>query len=492
MALFSSVFRRLFERFAHFLRRRETQPCAAQELAAVEKLPEECEAFNFTANDRKCRKRRRKVPEKCQLGEREEEREVKNKGKINHKDEAEEEREALRLEKIKIKKCGRVHQKKREMHSLEKLMEGGSELREAGEKKRKKRKRKQRKITEPTPLLVEVKPLHTPDRSSFLKPIEGELPMLPSVSEHLALPAARFQPLPPVTKPPVSPQKPAPVPQVDPPKLLAVPPCPDEVVSLQRSSSQVCPSKPQMLPLVVPPCPTPVSDELFSSSQGRHPKRFPPSPTPAPDEVVALRRPPSRKPQPFTSSLFELPPELMLVDIEDEENEYVEYTGKTFWASDLLKSERPQMPEAEMKPRKMFAWLEKDSEVQEEAWESEVVEVQGFEEEDPSEMGDSSTIQGHASQKTEIDELTMKLFCLTSPDGPKNETQHTVNIQEKCKRKVPRFLFAWAEEKTKKKEEKKIIKEKERQEKELLLERYMNDPKLKHLWINKHNRNYCF
>ncbi|ROL51067.1 hypothetical protein DPX16_14598 [Anabarilius grahami] len=458
MALFSRVFRRLFERFAHFLRRRETQACAAQELAAVEKLPEECEAFDFTANDRKCRRRRRKVPEKCQLGESEEEREVKNEGKISHKDEAKEEREPLRLEKIKIKKSGRVHQKKREMHSLEKLMEGGSELREAGEKKRKKRKRKQRKTTEPTPLLVEVKPLHTPVRSSFLKPIEGELPMLPSVSEHLALPAARFQPLPPVTKPPVSPQKPAPAPQVDPPKLkLAVPPCPDEVVSLQRSSSQVRPSKPQTLPLAVPPRPTPV-----------------------------------RKPQPFTSSLFELPPELMLVDIEDEENEYVEYTGKTYQVSDLLKSGRPQTSEAEIKPRKMVAWLEKDSEVQEEAWESEVVEVQGFEEEDTSEMGDSRVIQGHASQKTEIDELTMKLFCVTSPDGPKNETQHTVNIQDKSKSKVPLFLFTWAEEKTKKKEEKKIIKEKERQEKELLLERYMNDPKLKHLWINKHNRNYRF
>ncbi|XP_048009673.1 uncharacterized protein LOC125243872 [Megalobrama amblycephala] len=458
MALFSSVFRRLFERFAHFLRRRETQSCAAQELAAVKKLPEECEAFDFTANDRKCRKRRRKVPEKCQLREREEEREVKIEGKISHKDEAEEESEPLRLEMIK--KSGRVHLKKREMHSLEKLMEGGSELREAGVKKRKRRKLKQRKTTEPTPLLVEVKPLHTPVRSFFLKPIEEELPMLPSVSEHLSLPAAHFKPLPPVTKPPVSPQKLAPAPQVDPPKLLTV-----------------------------APHPTPAAD-LFSSSQGRHPKRLPPSPTPAPDEVVALRRPPSRKPQPFTSSLFELPPELMLVDIEDEENEYVEYTGKTFRASDLLKSARPQTPEAQIKQRKIIAWLEKDSEMPEEAWESEVVEVQEFEEEDPSEMGDSSAIQGHASQKT--DELTMKLFYVTSPDGPKNDTQHTVNVQEKCKRKAPPFLFTWAEEKAKKKGEKKIIKEKEQREKELLLERYMNDPKLKHLWINKHNRNYCF
>ncbi len=72
MALFSSVFRQLFERFAHFLRRRESplsaQQCAAQERAALEKLPEaplmkagETEAFDFTAKNRKCRRRRRQV-----------------------------------------------------------------------------------------------------------------------------------------------------------------------------------------------------------------------------------------------------------------------------------------------------------------------------------------------------------------------------------------------------------------------------------------------
>ncbi|XDV34484.1 hypothetical protein PO909_004640, partial [Leuciscus waleckii] len=200
---------------------------------------------------------------------------------------------------------------------------GGSELREAREKKRKERKCKEWKITEPMPLLVEVKPLPTTVRCSFLKPIEGKPPTVTSVSGHLALPATRFKPLLPVTKPPVHPQKQAPAPedvlslpcsplQVDPPKLLAVPPCPDEVVSLRHSSFQV-----------------------------RHPKRLPPSPTPAHDEVVALRRPPSRsrppslKPQPFTSSLFESPSQLSLVVIEDEEREYVEYTGKTIRNIDL-------------------------------------------------------------------------------------------------------------------------------------------------------------
>uniref|UniRef100_A0A672PH95 Uncharacterized protein n=1 Tax=Sinocyclocheilus grahami TaxID=75366 RepID=A0A672PH95_SINGR len=434
MALLSSLFRQLFEHFAHFLRRRETslraQQCAAGESKA------------FTANDRKCRKRCRKVPA------------------------------------YKEKNCVETI-----FPQILLFVEGGSEHREAGEKKKKKRKLKEQKATEPTPLLVEVKPQQTLVsplvRSSFLKPIEGELPMIPSVSEHLTLTAARFKPLPPVTKPPMRPQKPAPAP---------------EEVSLPCSPLQVDPPK----PLAVPPRPTPAHDEPFSlrHSQVHPPKRLvvPPSPTPSPDEVVDLLV----KPQPSTSSLFEPPPQLMLIDIEDEENEYVEYTGKIIRACDLLKSERPRPLEAEMKPRQMVAWLESDSEVLEEVWASEVVEVQGCEEEknNPGEMGDSKVIEGHldvASQKKkEMDEHMMKLLCVSYPEGPKNETQHNVNVEEepKSKRKGSLVLFTWAEENVKKKEEKKIRKEKERREKELLLERYRKDPKLKHLLINKHNHHY--
>uniref|UniRef100_A0A673JBY9 Uncharacterized protein n=1 Tax=Sinocyclocheilus rhinocerous TaxID=307959 RepID=A0A673JBY9_9TELE len=406
----------------------------------------------------------------------------------SHKDKAEKERETLSLGKIKDR--GHVPQKKREyakfteMQSLDKLIEGGSENREAGEIKKKERKLKKQKTTEPTPLLVEVKPQQTlvspPVRSSFLKPIEGELPVLPSVSEDLPVPAVHFKTLPPVTRPPIHPQKPAPAP---------------EEVSLPCSPFQVNPPK----PLAVPPRPTPAPDELFSlrRSQVSPPRQLvvPQSPTPESDEVVDL----PVKPQPSTSSLFEPPPQLMLIDIEDEETEYVEYTGKTFRACDLPKSESLRPLEAEMKPRQMIAWLESDCEVLKEVWASEVVEVQGFEEvkDNPDEMGDSKAIEGHlddASQKKkEMDEHMMKLFCVTSPEGPKNETQHNVNVQQKpkSKRKVPLFLFTWAEEKTKKKEEKKILKEKEQREKRLLLARYRNDPKLKHLLINKHNCSYC-
>ncbi|RXN17811.1 pollen-specific leucine-rich repeat extensin 1 isoform X2 [Labeo rohita] len=182
----------------------------------------------------------------------------------------------------------------------------------------------------------------------------------PSVSEHFTLPATRFKPFLPVTKQPMHPQKPAPAP---------------EEVTLPGTPLQVDPPK----PLVVPPRPTPAPDELFRSlrcSQVSPPKRLvvPPSPTPTPEEVVALQCSsdevcPSSllKPQPATSSLFELPPQLMLIDIEDEENEYVEYTGKTIETCDLLKSERPRLLQAKMNPR-MPAWLESDSEVLEEMW----------------------------------------------------------------------------------------------------------------------------
>uniref|UniRef100_A0A671RRF7 Uncharacterized protein n=1 Tax=Sinocyclocheilus anshuiensis TaxID=1608454 RepID=A0A671RRF7_9TELE len=435
MALFSSVFRPLFERIAHFLRRRET-PLRAQQCAAQERKEKERQA-------------KRKVKK---------EREMNEGG--SHKDKAEKERETLKSAKFT------------EMQSLDKLIEGGSENREAGEIKKKERKLKEQKTTEPTPLLVEVKPqqilVSPPVRYSFLKPIEGELPVLPSVSEDLPVPAVRFKTLPPVTRPPMHPQNPAPAP---------------EEVSLPWSPLQVDPPK----PLAVPPRPTPAPDELFSlrRSQVSPPRQLvvPPSPTPESDEVADLQRsstqvcPPSPvKPQPSTFSLFEPPPQLILIDIEDEETEYVEYTGKTFWACDLPKSESPRPLEAEMKPRQMIAWLESDCEVLEEVWEVK---------DNPDEMGDSKAIEGHlddASQKNkEMDEHMMKLFCVTSPEGPKNETQHNVNVQQKpkSKRKMPLFLFTWAEEKAKKKEQKKIRKEKERREKELLLERYRNDPKLK-------------
>jgi len=93
-------------------------------------------------------------------------------------------------------------------------------------------------------------------------------------------------------------------------------------------------------------------------------------------------------------------------------------------------------------------------------------------------MGDSKAIKGHSDDD---DSQISEELTITSTDGPENETQHNVNVQKKCKRKKPFVLFTWVEEKVKKRKEKEIIKVRERRDKELLLERYMNE----HLWINK-------
>ncbi|KAL1266775.1 hypothetical protein QQF64_002450 [Cirrhinus molitorella] len=106
-------------------------------------------------------------------------------------------------------------------------------------------------------------------------------------------------------------------------------PSPEEV-NLPGTPLQVDPPK----PLAVPPRPTPAPDESFSLRCSQvsplKPLVVPPSPSLGPDEVVVLQRsstqvsPPNLvKPQVSTSSLFEPPPQLMLTDIEDEENEYV-------------------------------------------------------------------------------------------------------------------------------------------------------------------------
>ncbi|KAK2886890.1 hypothetical protein Q8A67_015118 [Cirrhinus molitorella] len=410
------------------------QQCAAQELAALEKLPE---AFDSPAKNEKRRKRRRQYIKK------EEERQAKER----EKDKAEKERETLSLEMVNVRGHAQQSAKFRDMQSLGNSMEGESERREAGEKKRKKRKLKQPETTKPAPLLVEVKPLQTPPvRATFLTPIEADRPMLPSDSEHLQ-PAAHFKPLLPVTKQPMCPQKP-------------------EEVTLPGTPLLVHPPK----PLLVRPRPTPAPEELFSLRCSSRRLVLPLSSTPGPEEVVALQRSSARvcplslvQPQLSTSYLFEPPPELMLIDIEDEENEYVEYTGKTI--------QRPQLLEARINPR-MAAWVESDSELLEE-----VVEDQGFEE-DSNDSNETQAIQGHSD-----------VTCITSP---KNETQQHVNIQGEPQRKtkVSLFLLTWVEEKAKEKEERKIQKEKEQRDKEMLLQRYRNDPKLKHLIVNKHNHHY--
>lgn len=151
----------------------------------------------------------------------------------------------------------------------------------------------------------------------------------------------------------------------------------------------------------------------------------------------------------------------MFADIEDEESEFRE-TIQT-----LLKPQRFQ------RMRQMLAWEEKvEEKVQDdESWRSKVFEFQ--------EAGDSEAEHDIAS-----------LFCVTPFDGAESKLSEKVLEEPKNRRKVPMILFTWAEEKVKEKVERTLQKERVKRERELLHHRYRNDPKLKHLWINKHNCNY--
>lgn len=154
----------------------------------------------------------------------------------------------------------------------------------------------------------------------------------------------------------------------------------------------------------------------------------------------------------------------MLFDFEDEELEFMEYTEEDIEA----------FYESEMKPRRMAAWLEQE----------EVTEVQK-----DGGKGASQVIQNplnEVSRDEAFEELLIQAFCT----GPPVYTE--IKSRKKPKRNGPLVLFSLMEEKVKKKQEKKLRKEEERNERNLLRERYRNDPKLKHLCINKHNPNFCW
>ncbi|XP_073808457.1 uncharacterized protein [Danio rerio] len=262
---------------------------------------------------------------------------------------------------------------------------------------------------------------------------------------------------------------------VDLPKLLAVPPrpvlAPDELFSHQSSS--VRPHRPisvegpeqefflpgcpiQLHPpkqLAVHPCLVSAPDELFSTV----------CPIPHPRPCAPLRSVcslSSLQSQSSGSAWSVSASELMFSDTEDEESEF----GETIQA--FLKPERCQ--------RQMIAWEEEEEEVlDDESWQSKVFEFEGL-----SKAGDSEAEHDIAS-----------MFCVNPADGAESKPSGNVLEQPKNKRKVQMNLFTWAEDKVKEKVERNLQKERERRERELLHQRYRNDPKLKHLWINKHNHN---
>ncbi|XP_057209755.1 uncharacterized protein LOC130566350 [Triplophysa rosa] len=168
------------------------------------------------------------------------------------------------------------------------------------------------------------------------------------------------------------------------------------------------------------------------------------------------------KPTPDTL-LFDSTSQVVLMDI-DIENEYVKYTGRTFTRGEM-KTTHHKALEAAMRPKAILCWMEIDSEVQEPVPPIQVDEVQDVTEE-------------HQNRK-------ITLFHINPSHRPKTETQQ---LKTQKKRNGPLVLFEWAKQKVSEKEEKKRRKEKMLLERQRLHERYLHDPKLKHLWINKHNR----
>nr|XP_005165115.2 uncharacterized protein LOC110437743 [Danio rerio] len=289
------------------------------------------------------------------------------------------------------------------------------------------------KNKESLPHLVEVKPLPASACFSTLAPV-GDLPEHPEV---LVLPASCLKAS--------SPQTPAEEAEhLLPSSVIQVAPCvsPEPVLLPLQSSSEVASL-----------CSIPSFSELsFLQSP---PETLPIPPIFAFDEVVSLVKPQASELSPCSG--------LKLYDFEDEELEFMEYTEENIEA----------FYESETKPRRMEAWLEQE----------EVTEVQKH-----GEKGASQVIQNPLNEVScheASEELPIQAFCA----GPPVNTEIK---KKKPKTYNPLVLFSLMEEKVKKKQEKKLRKEEERNERDLLRKRYRNDPKLKHLRVNKHNPNFCW
>ncbi|XP_056335430.1 uncharacterized protein LOC130246479 [Danio aesculapii] len=361
------------------------------------------------------------------------------------KDQAEEEKEAPSLENLQITE-----------------KEGG----EPGAKKRKRRKLKSKKTP---PLPIEVKPLPASACFSSLPPVGDQA----EHSDVLALPAACLKPL-------LKNKESL-------PHLVEVKPLPASACFSSLTPFGGLPEHPEVLVLpashlkALPPLSNPASHPQTPVEETEHvlPSSVIPvapcvSPEPvllplqsssvvaslcsiplisAFDEVVSLEKPQASEFSPSSG--------LMLFDFEDEELEFMEYTEENIEA----------FYESEMKPRRMAAWLEQE----------EVTEVQK-----DGGKGASQVIQNplnEVSREKAFEQLLIQAFCT----GPPAYTE--IKRRVKPKRNSPLVLFSLMDEKVKKKQEKKVRKEEERNQRDLLLKRYRNDPKLKHLWINKHNPN---
>lgn len=275
-------------------------------------------------------------------------------------------------------------------------------------------------------------------------PLVGEPIRVYQYSRHLRPPAVEIRPLPAVEKPSLA----------------------DKIFPESMPSAGGMQTLPSLEEPLVHQNPTPVTDEVISEEQklmtqvDHHSQILPCSDV---------------KPTPDT---FDLTPQVVLMDI-DIENEYVKYTGRTFTPGEMKTAQHKPLEDG-MKPKTILCWMENDSEVQETVPPIQVDEVQDFTDEDENdseeEEFDSRKETDDAPQKPR--DRKIRLFHVNPSYQP----------QQLKKRNGRLVLLEWAEQKVREKEDRKTRKEMMLLERQLLRKRYRNDPKLKHLWINKHHR----
>nr|XP_021335937.1 uncharacterized protein LOC110440139 [Danio rerio] len=357
-----------------------------------------------------------------------------------------------------------------------------------------------RKPKERKPLLVKAKPLLTPVKPSVLKPVD-DLPELPGASGDFTLPATHIQ---------------------------SLPESPDELVSYHCSSvrpptrraAPLSPVKPQV-------CSASPPEILFLNTEDEE-KEF--------EEIQACRSPPPLRPLIAWEEKEEESWMSKVMDLHQSEEDLSEAGESTSQFSMVspdgpstrraallsvfpdthdavvlpgvcpssrddfsrhcspvrpptrrkaLPSMFPDTHDAAALPgacassneefsrcspvrhpiRRMVAWEEEEDEKEEKYSSSDIME----EEMDVIEAGDFAGQESTAQ------------FSMASP-----------GIQHKKPkfRKVAQLLSLWAEEKAKKKAERKLLKEMEKRDREVLYHYYVNDLILKHLWISKHNQIY--
>ncbi|XP_056628332.1 uncharacterized protein LOC130439801 isoform X2 [Triplophysa dalaica] len=183
--------------------------------------------------------------------------------------------------------------------------------------------------------------------------------------------------------------------------------------------------------------------------------------------------------------------DLILMDMN--ENSESDEPEVEFISPFELKDHRHRRPKPVTKDQPMFCWME-NTEMQES--ESEMDEVHP----EAPEQQETPVKKSHPESNTDKQQTLQKEtdahenIIMTGPYGPAGETQDHLNGPEKTKAasktKGLFVLHHWLEKKTKERREKKMRKEREITETQLLRERYLNSPALKHLCVNKNNSNY--